>query len=157
MLGDCAERFHGVGISLEVEKPRPGIQTLFNGPDVLIFSRTYVRDGGYADPKLFLQDQWRRTGARLLVLPWGADGAFAQSRGGSVCFAPAQVPAQVRDTLGAGDVFNAGVIDALLAGLNAAEMLLHANALAGQKCGMTGFDGLVANAREAGMLKIDNA
>jgi len=152
MLRDCVRRFPETRVSLEIEKPRPGIETLFMGPDVLIFSRHYARSRGYADPRRFLRDQWGHTDAGLLILPWGEVGAYAQSRAEGVCFAPAHKPPLVRDTLGAGDVFNAAVIDGLLAGLAPAALLDHCNALAGHKCGLLGLDDLVASAREAGVL-----
>jgi ketohexokinase len=90
--------------------------------------------------------------ARLLVLPWGEEGAYAQSRGHAVCFATVRRPPEVLDTLGAGDVFNAALIDGLLAGLDPPALLARANALAGRKCGMRGMDGLAADARAAGLL-----
>lgn len=152
MLRDCAQRLPGAGISLEVEKPRPGIESLFAGPDVLIFSRHYARSRGYADPRRFLCDRWGDTDARLLVLPWGEDGAYAQSHGRAICFAPAHRPPRVTDTLGAGDVFNAAVVDGLLAGLAPPALLARCNALAGYKCGTMGLDGLVTSAREVGVL-----
>lgn len=152
MLRDCRRRLPGIGISLEIEKPRHGIESLFAEPDILIFSRHYARRCGYMEPRRFLADQWGRTGARLLVLPWGEEGAYAQTRGGPVCFSPAFEPSQVRDTLGAGDVFNAALIDGLLAGLDPRVLLARCNGLAGYKCGLPGFDGLVAGARGAGIL-----
>jgi ketohexokinase len=152
MLRDCARSLPGTRISLEVEKPRPRIESLFIGPDVLIFSRHYARSRGYRDPRRFLSDQWSRTDARLLVLPWGEDGAYAQARGEDLCHAPARRPPQVRDTLGAGDVFNGALVDGLLTGLPVPELLLRCNALAGHKCGRTGLDDLVASARGAGVL-----
>lgn len=152
MIRDCRERLPGVGISLEIEKPRPEMELLLRGSDVLIFSRSYAGSCGYAEPERFLFDQWARTDARLLVLPWGEDGAYAQSRGGALCFEPARTPPRVRDTLGAGDAFNAGLIDGLLAGLDPPVLLARANALAGHKCGMPGMNGIVASARASGVL-----
>ncbi|MCU7859354.1 MAG: ketohexokinase, partial [Candidatus Thiodiazotropha sp. (ex Lucinoma kastoroae)] len=49
-----------------------------------------------------------------------------------------QLPVVV-DTLGAGDVFNAGVIDGLMAGLEPAEVLAAAVRLAGEKCTRQGL------------------
>lgn len=152
MLWGCVRHFPELGVSLEVEKPRPGIETLFMGPNVLIFSRHYARSRGYTDPRRFLCDQWDHTDAGLLILPWGEVGAYAQPRAGEICFAPAHRPPLVRDTLGAGDVFNAAVIDGLLARLALPALLDHCNALASHKCGVLGLDGLVAGAREAGVL-----
>lgn len=168
MLRDCRDRFPSpppahasvslagalpaTGISLEIEKPRPDIESLFRGPDVLIFSRQYARSRGYEDPPRFLADHLEATDARLLVLPWGEDGAYAQPRNGPVCFAPAHSQRQVADTLGAGDVFNAALIHGLLGGLALQALLDGCNALAGHKCSRTGMDDLVASAREAGAL-----
>jgi ketohexokinase len=54
------------------------------------------------------------------------------------------------DTLGAGDAFNAAIIDGLLAGLSLEPLLARATGLAGRKCGQRGYGGLVASARAAG-------
>lgn len=61
-----------------------------------------------------------------------------------------QAQAQVSDTLGAGDVFNAALIDGLLLGLALEPLLARATALAGHKCGRPGLSGLVASARDQG-------
>jgi ketohexokinase len=153
MIRDCARRrLPGTRISLEVEKPRPQIESLFTGPDVIVFSRSYAESCGHADPRRFLMDQWSRTDARLLVVPWGEDGAYAQTRGDDIFYAPAHRPERVRDTLGAGDVFNAALIDGLLAELPVPMLLARCNALAGHKCGMMGMDDLVESACRAGVL-----
>jgi ketohexokinase len=152
MLRDCASRCPGIPVSLEVEKPREGIDALFAGPSLLIFSRAYANSLGYADPRRFLADQWGRTRAEVLVLPWGRDGAYAQERGAAVIFAAPYNPVKIVDTLGAGDVFNAALIDGLLAGLGLKATLERANRLAGHKCAIAGFDGVVSGARSAGLL-----
>jgi len=166
MLRDCRSRFPrrppphaagalaptlpATGISLEIEKPRPDIESLFLGPDVLIFSRHYARSRGYEDPPRFLADRLSETDARLLVLPWGEAGAYAQPRNGPACFAPAHRQRQVVDTLGAGDVFNAALIHGLVCGLEPQALLDGCNALAGHKCGRMGMDDLVASAGGTG-------
>lgn len=150
MLDEMSARCPGLPISLEVEKQRPGIERLLRGPRVVLFSQAYARSRGYSDPESFLAGQWARTSAELLILPWGADGAYGQSRGGSLSFARAYVPAQTIDTLGAGDVFTAAVIDGLLAGLELQVVLERSNQLAGHKCGLRGLDGLDASTRGEG-------
>jgi ketohexokinase len=152
MLRDCAARRPDLPISLEVEKPREGIEAMFVGPRVLIFSRAHVLARGYGDPRRFLADLRPRTSAGLLVLPWGSEGAYAQARDAEVCFTPAHKPECVVDTLGAGDVFNAGLIDGLLSGLHLPAMLARATRLAGHKCGRPGLDGVAASALAAGLL-----
>jgi ketohexokinase len=48
----------------------------------------------------------------------------------------------LRETLGAGDTFNAGLIDGYVRGLMLGEALTLACRLAGKKCGQIGFSGL---------------
>jgi ketohexokinase len=134
----------GLPISLELEKPRPGIELLLDGPDVLMVSRTYALDqvGADVDPGRFLAELADRASARLLVLGWGAAGAWLLERGGSPLRVPAVAPVRVVDTLGAGDVLNAGVIDGLIRGREAEAVLRGAVYLAGLKCGRLGLDGL---------------
>ncbi len=150
MLRDLAARHPELPVSLEVEKPRPGVERLFDGPRVLIFSRVYAVSRGYADPVRFLADQWSGVSAERLFLAWGEGGAYGQARGGPVRHARSYAPSRVVDTLGAGDVFNAALIDGLLAGIALDALLERANRLAGHKCGRRGLDGLVACARSEG-------
>jgi len=152
MLDDCARRRPGLSVSMEIEKPRPGIERLFEGPGVLFFSRAFARNCGFDDPKAFLANQWQRTSADILLLPWGEHGAYGQARGAAPRFAPAHAPVELVDTLGAGDVFNAAVIDGMLRGLDLSRMLARANRLAGHKCGRRGLEGLVASARAEALL-----
>jgi ketohexokinase len=58
----------------------------------------------------------------------------------------AHSPRRVVDTLGAGDTFNAGVIDGYLARRDAVTILRQACVLAGRKCGQSGFEGLASGA-----------
>lgn len=68
---------------------------------------------------------WRDLGPCLTVLTRGGDGAVAFSASGRVQVAPVQV--EVVDTVGAGDTFSAGILDALAAkgllGADRREML----------------------------------
>lgn len=139
-------------LSLELEKDRPGIEALFEGPDCLLIARAFVlaRSGIQANPAEALQALARRSGARLLVLAWGAEGAWLSVKGGEPRHCPAIPPDRVIDTLGAGDVLNAGVIDGLLRRLAPAEAVSRAVRLAGIKCGHAGLSGLVATARAQG-------
>jgi ketohexokinase len=65
---------------------------------------------------------------------------------GHVHHAPAVAPAEVVDTLGAGDVFNAAVIDARVRERVPQEALAAGCRLAGRKCGQQGLGGLVEEA-----------
>ena len=152
MIADCRRRRPGLPISLEVEKPRPGIERLLEGPSVLIFSRAYAASRGYPEPSEFLRDQGRVASADLLVLPWGSGGAYGLARGGPIRHSPAHVPAALVDSLGAGDVFNAALIDGLLTGMGLDDLLARANRLAGHKCGRLGLDGLIQSAQAEGLI-----
>ena len=141
-------------VSVEIEKRRTGIEQLFGGPTLLIFSRAYVEavePGPTVDPRQFLRTLEAACTAECLLLPWGAGGAYGLARGGEPVFAPACPPPVLVDTLGAGDCFNAAVIDGRLAGLDLLTLLARANRIAGHKCGRDGLDGVIASAKRAGL------
>ena len=156
MIARVASECPDLPISVELEKPRPGIEALFQLPEtahsVLIVARAFAEQQGAHDPHAFLQQFAKQTNASLLLLPWGADGAYALTSKRARIFAPAQPPAQLIDTIAAGDVFNAAAITALLDHQPIDQVLRTANALAGHSCGQLGIDGLVYSARIAGVL-----
>jgi ketohexokinase len=123
-------------ISLEVEKPRDGIETLFQYADLLLFSRGYAEARGYGDAAAFLADL---DAAVPATCTWGAEGAWAREADGKVLHAPAPDTAPVVDTLGAGDVFNAGMIHVLGKGSSLATALNEAVSLASSKCTREGL------------------
>lgn len=126
-------------ISLELEKPRECIDALLDGPNLLLASRAFALARGLPTPAAFLDDLARRTRADLCVVTWGAAGASYAQRGCSPEAVAPVIPERVIDTLGAGDVFNAGVIHGLLNGLSAAKSVAGAVELAGLKCGRMGL------------------
>ncbi len=132
----------GASISLELEKPRQGVEQLFALPDLLLCSRGFAHHYGFDAPFRFLDWLFPQTAAAMVVAAWGEDGAYGMAVSGEVSHAPAQPPAQVVDTLGAGDTFNAGMIHALLDHLQLSGALENGCRLAGRKCGGQGFDGL---------------
>jgi ketohexokinase len=129
-------------VSLEIEKPRPGIETLFPLVDVIMFSRTYVEHRGHATPEDFLIAVREHIPDTLLTVTWGEAGAWGMNRDGELSHSEAHRPPAVVDTIGAGDTFNAGLIDALAGGMPLAQALRDATRLAGRKVGMAGFEGL---------------
>lgn len=130
-------------ISLEVEKPRDDIESLFPLADVLLFSKAFSLTLGYVDPVSLFTGIRPLNKDALLVCAWAEQGAWLQQPAGRVLHAPAFTPPRIIDTLGAGDVFNAGVIDGLLRGDMADEVLVKAVRLAGKKCGRLGLDCVV--------------
>jgi ketohexokinase len=142
MLQWCRENHPSIPCSLEVEKPRPGMEHLFALAGVLLFSRDYARHHGYEGPEKLLQAVHARHPDADLFCTWGDRGAAALNRKGQGFQQTAMIPDRVVDTLGAGDTFNAAIIHGCLGGLETAAQLEQACRLAGRKCGQAGFAGL---------------
>lgn len=142
MLARARQRWPALPRSVEIEKPRPGIEALYADADILIFSRAYASHLGQTQPQAFLRAMRERAPHAELVCTWGADGAHALTPDGRLLHSPAFPPSQVVDTLGAGDSFNAGYIHARLRSGDIRHGLEQACRLAGRKCGQRGFDGL---------------
>ncbi|WP_177419421.1 PfkB family carbohydrate kinase [endosymbiont of Lamellibrachia barhami] len=139
MLQRVKEGFPQVGCSLEVEKPRAGIDALLALPDVLFFSKVFAESRGHADAASLLMAMRESNPQALLFCAWGDEGAWMLKADGGMRHQPAIQPAELVDTLGAGDVFNAGVIDGLLRENSDEKVLMQAVRLAGIKCGQVGF------------------
>lgn len=142
MLQLLAEH-RGPPCSLEVEKPRVGIEALFAYPDLLLFGRPYIEALGFASADVFLTSANLPAG-RLAVCAWGGQGAWGRTRDGRVFHCPPIEPERLIDTLGAGDVFNAAVVDARVRDADPIDMVASGCRLAGRKCGVLGMDGLRA-------------
>jgi len=121
-------------ISLEIEKPRPVIETLFPEFDVLVFSRAYARSHRFdTAAALFASVREHTAPESLLVCTWGEVGAYGQGADGRTLHQPATPVARICDSTGAGDTFNAGLIHALLSGQPLPAALAYANELAAKK------------------------
>lgn len=140
MLARVRRERPGLPCSVEVEKPREGIEDLFGLADLLLFSRPFAHARGHGGPGALLEAVRARAPGATLVCAWGEAGAVALSPCGVMERSPAYPPPVMVDTVGAGDVFNAGCIDALARGLPLAEALAHACRLAGRKCGGEGLE-----------------
>lgn len=129
-------------VSLEIEKPRPGIERLFPHAGLLLFSRDYARAQGHGEARALLQAVAAQSPGADRVCSWGEAGAWALDRGGRLHHSPAFIPPQLVDTLGAGDTFNAALIDARLHGADWPASLARACRVAGAKCGREGLHGV---------------
>lgn len=125
--------------SIEIEKPRPAIEALFDRATLLLFSREYARHRGHSRAEPLLQAVRQQGAAGTLVCSWGEQGASALDNAGNRLTLPAYRPKRVVDTLAAGDTFNAGMIDGLCRGEGLMETLASAIELAGRKCGQYGL------------------
>jgi len=76
-----------------------------------------------AEPVSAVARRWLQLGPGLVVVTLGAGGAYAASRHGGDVSLPA-LPAEVKDTIGAGDAFAGGLLDAM-----AREGLLEGSAI----------------------------
>jgi len=127
--------------SLEIEKPRPGVEDLFAFADVLLFSKPYARHVGYESPEQFLETM---NYDAIMTCSWGEQGAWLK-QGKQSIHHPALEVNRLVDTLGAGDTFNAGIISGLVNHYSIEKTLADACHLAGIKCGQLGFDNVVSS------------
>ena len=128
--------------SVEIEKPRPGIEVLFEFPSILMFSQHYANCLGFDTPASLLTSLPANTTA---TCTWGQQGAWAITTEGDIFHHEAFSVDPVIDTLGAGDTFNAGLIHSLINNNQLKQALSHACQLAGHKCGQQGFANLLCN------------
>ncbi len=128
-------------ISIEIEKSRPQIEQLFSLTiTALLFSKNFAHSQGYTDATSFLTAlRSQLPQVPFLIAAWGSAGGYAIAEENRVHHSPAYSPPQIVDTLGAGDTFNAGIIDGLCRGQNLADTLNHACRVAGIKCGQLGL------------------
>jgi sugar/nucleoside kinase (ribokinase family) len=105
----------GVLVIADLDDTYEGVEDLLKNIDFLIVSRDFPsRLTGKPNLKTALREMQRRFGCRLAAATLGADGVLAFD-GAQFHHAPAfRVP--VVDTTGAGDIFHAGFIYALLQG-----------------------------------------
>jgi ketohexokinase len=127
--------------SLEIEKPRPGIETCFDLADLLMFSRHFAVAVGYPDAVRLLHDLVPRGSEGYCT--WGSEGAWCIDRDGNVFHAAVGLDQPAVDTLGAGDVFNAGVMHARGNGRAPESALQFAVELAARKCCHQGLEGWI--------------
>lgn len=129
-------------ISLEVEKPRPGIEAVFEQVNLIIFSSHYAKAKGFKDGQSFLQSL--NLPNTHLVCTWGEQGAWLKPINGPIEQVAAYPVKASIDTLGAGDTFNGALIHALTEKPALKEAVVFANKLAAQKCQQPGLDNLLA-------------
>lgn len=134
-------------ISLEVEKPRDGIESLFSSVNVIIFSHHYAKAKGFSDGQALLESL--NLPNTNLVCTWGKDGVWFKPINAEIAHLPAEQVSPIVDTLGAGDTFNAGLIHSLIDKQSLAEAVQYANKLAAKKCLQPGLDNLLAEQTEA--------
>ncbi|KAM6208656.1 ketohexokinase [Sarcoramphus papa] len=137
----AAER---VRTSVEVEKPREELLPLMGLGHVVFISKDVARHFGYRSaPEALRGLRGRVQPGATLICAWAEEGADAVGPDGELVHSDAFPPETLVDTLGAGDTFNAAVIFALSAGRSLQDALTFGCRIAGRKCGIQGFDGIV--------------
>jgi len=139
MMQWARQAYPSLRLSLEAEKPRPGLEACFPLADVILFSRQYAIHYGHTQAKRLLVAMRDFAPQANLVCAWGEAGAYALGHDGQHWHSPAYPPVRVVETLGAGDTFNAGSIHGLCVGMALPAALDFACRLAGYKCGQSGF------------------
>lgn len=124
-------------ISLEIEKIRNNIETLIEYADIIFFSRQYALAQGFIDAKSFCQNKSVLYPDTIIVCAWGESGAGASLNQNFFWQDAEKIHAL--DTLGAGDVFNAGIIAQQIKRLNIQSCLNYACQLAASKCTQKGL------------------
>ncbi|ERE67390.1 cytosolic carboxypeptidase-like protein 5 [Cricetulus griseus] len=133
-----------VRVSVEIEKPREELFQLFGYGEVVFVSKDVAKHLGFQSAAEALRGLYGRVkkGATL-ICAWAEEGADALDPEGQLLHSDAFPPPRVVDTLGAGDTFNAAVIFSLSKGNSMQEALRFGCQVAGRKCGLQGFDGIV--------------
>jgi len=144
MLERLKQQQPALPCSVEIEKARPEIEQLFPYADVLLFSKEYVRSRGHQRAEGLFARVRPLAPQAMLICAWGEHGAYARDRNDRPLHTPAFPPTRLVDTLGAGDVFNAGMIHGLVRGKALELTLIEASRLAGRKCGQRGLTQLAS-------------
>jgi sugar/nucleoside kinase (ribokinase family) len=130
-------REEGVPVILDAEKVQEGTEELLGLSDHIVAASSFVAQllPG-ADPEEGVREIYRRFSPLTVTVTRGADGASGFDGKETVRADGIRVAAA--DTTGAGDIFHAGFLFALLAGRTFPEILAFGNAAAALSCRKVG-------------------
>ncbi|XP_016390301.1 ketohexokinase-like isoform X2 [Sinocyclocheilus rhinocerous] len=138
------EEKNRITISVEIEKTREPLYQLFPLGDLVFVSKDVAQHFGFTSAAAALKGFYGRLrkGATL-ICAWAEKGADAMGPDGVIIHSDAFPPEKLVDTLGAGDTFNASVIYSLSNGGSLQDALTFGCQIAGKKCGVHGYDGIL--------------
>ncbi|MDH5544474.1 MAG: PfkB family carbohydrate kinase [Gammaproteobacteria bacterium] len=130
-------------ISIEVEKFRDHIERLFSEANFIFFSKHFSLQKGFDNGnELFVYAREFSKDA-YMSCTWGEYGIFYSEPSLDTGKIESIKVDAITDSIGAGDTFNAGVINSLLEGKSFVESVKDGNRLAAKKLAQYGFDNLV--------------
>ncbi len=129
-------------VSIELEKARNGIDEIMPYADILLISKPFALSRGFEQASDCLQYFIQKFPQAIISCTWGDQGAWLAYQQ-KITHQPAFVCQPLRETLGAGDTFNAGFIAAILKQKTPPQALAFACQLATNKCQQLGFDDLI--------------
>ncbi|MCU7938870.1 MAG: ketohexokinase [gamma proteobacterium symbiont of Bathyaustriella thionipta] len=138
MMAHVKAQFPGIVISLELEKSRDNIESLIKYADIIIFSRHYAQTQGFNRADDFCQYMGKKYTHKIIFCAWGSLGAAAIFKQ-NYYWQDAYLVDAV-DTLAAGDVFNAAIIDHQIKKKTIQKSLANACKLAAQQCAHKGIE-----------------
>jgi len=139
LMLEYLKQYHpDIPCSLEVEKARPTIESLFSLPDILLFSKAYVLSQGGDNPKTFLSHLTKPHNTSA-TCTWGNQGAWVIDNAQHIHHVRTSHSQTIVDTLAAGDTFNAGLIHCLSMKHTMHHALHYATQLATHKCQQVGL------------------
>ncbi len=137
----------GIAVIADLDETYPGVEDLIRNVDYLIVSRDFpCRLTGERNLRQALRSIRDRYGCRLTAATLGQDGVVAWD-GERYNLRPAYC-VNVVDTTGAGDVFHAGFIHALMQGWTLERQLDFACAAAALNCTASGARGGIRDVEE---------
>ncbi len=132
MLAYIKEYYPQICVSLEIEKSRKAIEALIPLADIILFSKVYAQSCGFDSAKPFCLFMGQKYVQQKIFCGWGSSGAAAVDHNQYYWQDAPSINAI--DTIAAGDVFNAVVIDQQIRQQTMAQTLASACQCAARQC-----------------------
>ena len=121
-----------IPVMLDAGRVRPGMVEIAGLCDYLVASEQFALDLGWTGVPQVFREQAQGLGSTVVTITLGAHGSITYRDSEIIAIPAFQVDAL--DTTGAGDVFHGAYIFGLLQGLDLADTIRFASAVAAIKC-----------------------